>query len=138
VLDEVRGRARRVDAARTRSLIREALEGHFTVPEQYHYADDSDRAQGERAERKQVRVKRRGSRSEKDGIITYGRHWIVLLQRTWWSVLLLLATIVGFVALATVNFFAVPIMIVGAFVVIVLEVGLIYFITRIGLMICFR
>ena len=84
VVDKIRNRKRQLNASRTRQDARAVLERHFGVPNQLDAIQEEGDAGKQQAARIKGRARRRGDRFVAGDTITYGRHWIVILRKTWW------------------------------------------------------
>ena len=106
-LTRIRQREKSLDDGRTRAAVREALEDYFKVPDQVERVDGDVAPEASSQPRKSSgKAKRRGNRTEEGEVITYGRHWIVLFQKIWWVIGLILMTIISLIAIVV----AVPIL----------------------------
>ena len=93
VLQGARRREQELETSRQRAAVRQSLEQHFQVPAQIsQVAEPQDGNAGFGGSKK---IKRLGDRFEAGEVITYGRHWIVLLRKTWYAILLALGALLG-------------------------------------------
>ncbi|HEX6387717.1 MAG TPA: PH domain-containing protein, partial [Anaerolineae bacterium] len=98
IINELRERVRTLDAGRAQATMRQSLESHFEVQPSLHEVEDADDDEEveliEPAEPPVLRTiwtairKRYQWRVEENGVITYRKHFFVLMKVTAWPVLL--------------------------------------------------
>ena len=106
IINELRQRVRTLDAGRAQATMRQSVESHFQVPPSYSKVEDTDDEVEEEVSIKPAEPpllstiwtairKRYQWRVEENGIITYRKHFFVLLRVTAWPVILGIVLLLG-------------------------------------------
>ncbi|MCP4427435.1 MAG: PH domain-containing protein, partial [Chloroflexi bacterium] len=103
VLNRLRQRVRALDAALAQTTMRRSVEGHFQVSSGYEMVMDEDEDEAEEtavapsrtlADRWNAFKRRYQGRVEERGVITYRKHFFILLKVTLWPLVALLALLI--------------------------------------------